>query len=187
MGLMQAAFQAGIAMPDRLSIIGFDDIDFAPYTIPPLTTISQSGVEMGRIATEVLLDMIDNAATAPRSATSSSARSSSSGDRPRRHSLRGLSGRTRPRLSSAGGGPTWPNIVRRTVNDKMDLIGSREALCQPYSANSDLSRAAPGASRLPRVSRPTSAAHVDEARARHGGGPAGSPYQSRRPFEALKI
>ena len=58
---MQAAFQAGIAMPDRLSIIGFDDIDFASYTIPPLTTISQSGVEMGRIATEVLLDMIDNA------------------------------------------------------------------------------------------------------------------------------
>jgi DNA-binding LacI/PurR family transcriptional regulator len=61
MGLMQAAYQAGIAMPDRLSIIGFDDIDFASYTIPPLTTISQSGVEMGRIATEVLLDMIDNA------------------------------------------------------------------------------------------------------------------------------
>jgi LacI family transcriptional regulator len=61
MGLMQAAYQAGIAMPDRLSIIGFDDIDFASYTIPPLTTISQSGVEMGRIATELLLDMIDNA------------------------------------------------------------------------------------------------------------------------------
>jgi DNA-binding LacI/PurR family transcriptional regulator len=61
MGLMQAAFRAGIAMPDRLSIIGFDDIDFASYTIPPLTTISQSGVEMGRIATEMLLDMIDNA------------------------------------------------------------------------------------------------------------------------------
>ena len=61
MGLMQAAFQAGIAMPDRLSIVGFDDIDFAAYTIPPLTTVSQDGVEMGRIAAEVLLDMIDNA------------------------------------------------------------------------------------------------------------------------------
>ena len=61
MGLMQAAFQAGIAMPGRISVIGFDDIDFASYTIPPLTTVSQNGVEMGRIATEVLLDMIDNA------------------------------------------------------------------------------------------------------------------------------
>jgi LacI family transcriptional regulator len=59
-GLMQAAFQAGIAMPERVSIVGFDDIDFAAYTIPPLTTISQNGVEMGRIATEVLFDMIDN-------------------------------------------------------------------------------------------------------------------------------
>ena len=61
MGLMQAAFQAGIAMPDRISIVGFDDIDFAAYTIPPLTTVSQDGVEMGRVATEVLLEMIDNA------------------------------------------------------------------------------------------------------------------------------
>ena len=61
MGLMQAAFQAGITMPGRVSIVGFDDIDFAAYTIPPLTTVSQNGVEMGRIATEVLLDMIDNA------------------------------------------------------------------------------------------------------------------------------
>jgi DNA-binding LacI/PurR family transcriptional regulator len=60
MGLMQAAFQAGIPMPGRLSIMGFDDIDFAAYTIPPLTTISQDGVEMGRLATEVLFDMIDN-------------------------------------------------------------------------------------------------------------------------------
>jgi DNA-binding LacI/PurR family transcriptional regulator len=61
MGLMKAAFEAGIPIPGRLSIVGFDDIDFAAYTTPPLTTVSQSGVEMGRIATELLLDMIDNA------------------------------------------------------------------------------------------------------------------------------
>jgi len=60
-GLMQAAFQAGIAMPDQLSIVGYDDIDLAPYTIPPLTTVSQAGVEMGRIAAELLFDMVDNA------------------------------------------------------------------------------------------------------------------------------
>ena len=42
-------------MPEDLSIVGFDDIDFAAFTIPPLTTISQGGVEMGRIAAEVLL------------------------------------------------------------------------------------------------------------------------------------
>jgi LacI family transcriptional regulator len=59
-GLMQAAHQAGIAIPDQLSIVGFDDIDMAPFTIPPLTTISQSGTEMGRAAIEVLLAMVED-------------------------------------------------------------------------------------------------------------------------------
>jgi LacI family transcriptional regulator, repressor for deo operon, udp, cdd, tsx, nupC, and nupG len=58
-GLMQAAFQAGITIPGRLSMIGYDDIDLAPYTIPPLTTISQAGVEMGRVVAGLLFDMID--------------------------------------------------------------------------------------------------------------------------------
>lgn len=58
-GLMQAAFQAGVAVPSRLSIVGFDDIDFAPFTIPPLTTVSQAGVEMGRIAAELLFEMVE--------------------------------------------------------------------------------------------------------------------------------
>ena len=57
-GLMRAAFDAGIAIPEQLSLVGFDDIDFAAFTIPPLTTISQSGVEMGRIAAELLFEMV---------------------------------------------------------------------------------------------------------------------------------
>jgi LacI family transcriptional regulator len=47
-------------VPDRLSIVGFDDIDIASFTIPPLTTVSQSGVEMGRTAAHMLLDMIES-------------------------------------------------------------------------------------------------------------------------------
>jgi len=58
-GLMQAAFQAGLAIPDRLSIVGYDDIDLAAYTIPPLTTVSQTGVEMGRAAAQLLFEMIE--------------------------------------------------------------------------------------------------------------------------------
>jgi DNA-binding LacI/PurR family transcriptional regulator len=58
-GLMQAAFQAGLTIPGRLSMVGYDDIDIAPYTIPPLTTISQTGVEMGRVAARLLFDMIE--------------------------------------------------------------------------------------------------------------------------------
>lgn len=61
-GLMRAAFEAGVRIPDHLSIVGYDDIDLAAYTIPPLTTISQTGVEMGRAAGELLFDMIDRSA-----------------------------------------------------------------------------------------------------------------------------
>jgi DNA-binding LacI/PurR family transcriptional regulator len=58
-GLLQAAFQARVVVPDQVSIVGFDDIDIAAFAIPPLTTISQSGVEMGRISANLLLDMIE--------------------------------------------------------------------------------------------------------------------------------
>ena len=58
-GLMQAAHQAGIVIPRDLSIVGFDDIDVAPFTIPPLTTISQEGIAMGEAAVELLLDMVE--------------------------------------------------------------------------------------------------------------------------------
>jgi DNA-binding LacI/PurR family transcriptional regulator len=64
-GIMQAAFQAGIAMPERLSIVGFDDIDMAAFTIPPLTTVSQSGVEMGSIAANMVFDMIEHETPGP--------------------------------------------------------------------------------------------------------------------------
>ena len=56
---MQAAYQAGMSMPGRLSVVGYDDIDLAPYTIPPLTTVTQTGVAMGHAATTLLLDMLD--------------------------------------------------------------------------------------------------------------------------------
>ena len=59
-GLIRAAFEAGIAIPDDLSIVGFDNIDITEFTIPPLTTVSQSGPEMGRVAAEILFDMIAN-------------------------------------------------------------------------------------------------------------------------------
>jgi len=61
-GLMQAAYQFGIAVPEQISIIGYDDIDVARYIVPPLTTINQSGVEMGYTATNLLLDMIEQEA-----------------------------------------------------------------------------------------------------------------------------
>lgn len=57
-GLMQAAFEAGIKIPQDLSIVGYDDIDVSRFLIPPLTTVSQLGFEMGYAATQMLIDMI---------------------------------------------------------------------------------------------------------------------------------
>jgi DNA-binding LacI/PurR family transcriptional regulator len=58
-GLIQAAYLLGIAIPDDVSLVGFDDIDIAEFTVPPLTTVRQSGVEMGRTAANLLMDMIE--------------------------------------------------------------------------------------------------------------------------------
>jgi hypothetical protein len=40
-------------------LLGQEEDHMAPYTIPPLTTVSQTGVDMGRAAAELLLSMID--------------------------------------------------------------------------------------------------------------------------------
>ena len=66
-GLMQAAYEAGLELPNDLSIVGYDDIDVSAFTIPPLTTVSQAGVDMGRRAADLLLSLI--AAGEPRDAS----------------------------------------------------------------------------------------------------------------------
>ena len=58
-GLLQAAYQHGVRVPEELSIVGFDDVDAAAYMIPPLTTVDQRGTEMGTLAARLILDMIE--------------------------------------------------------------------------------------------------------------------------------
>jgi len=57
-GAMDAIRDAGLRIPDDVSVIGFDDIPAAGLTHPPLTTVRQPMVEMGRQATRMLLDLI---------------------------------------------------------------------------------------------------------------------------------
>jgi DNA-binding LacI/PurR family transcriptional regulator len=59
-GVLMACREQGIAVPQQLSVIGFDDISIASYVTPPLTTIRQPKVELGRLATQVLLDYQDD-------------------------------------------------------------------------------------------------------------------------------
>lgn len=58
-GLLRAAYELDIPVPDRLSLVGYDDIDIARHIVPPLTTVSQHGFEMGRAAARLLFAMID--------------------------------------------------------------------------------------------------------------------------------
>ena len=59
-GVLIACKQRGIAVPGDLSVIGFDDIRIASYVSPALTTIHQPKVELGHLATEVMLDLLNN-------------------------------------------------------------------------------------------------------------------------------
>jgi DNA-binding LacI/PurR family transcriptional regulator len=54
------AFQeAGLRVPEDISVVGFDDIQSAAYVSPPLTTVRQPLVKMGEIAARTLLDRIE--------------------------------------------------------------------------------------------------------------------------------
>jgi len=57
-GALRALRRAGIAVPDGISVVGFDDIDLAAWTDPPLTTIRQPTDELGRWAVEHLADVL---------------------------------------------------------------------------------------------------------------------------------
>ncbi|MFZ0134383.1 MAG: LacI family DNA-binding transcriptional regulator [Desulfobacterales bacterium] len=65
-GALKAARQAGLAVPEQVSIAGHDDIGFAAYTQPPLTTVRVKSYDIGRRAVEVLLDEIDSGKCRPR-------------------------------------------------------------------------------------------------------------------------
>ena len=56
LGVLKAARQLGLKIPDQLAVIGFDDLDMAEYE--DLTTIRQHLDESGRIAIEILLSHI---------------------------------------------------------------------------------------------------------------------------------
>jgi DNA-binding LacI/PurR family transcriptional regulator len=58
-GLLTACYKHGLAVPGDLSVIGFDDIDMASYTFPPLTTIRQPRFDLGQRAMRMMLALLD--------------------------------------------------------------------------------------------------------------------------------
>jgi LacI family transcriptional regulator len=57
------AFQdAGVRVPEDVSVVGFDDVPIAVFSNPALTTVRQPLEEMGRIAARTLIDRIEKRA-----------------------------------------------------------------------------------------------------------------------------
>jgi len=64
LGVLKAARQLKIQVPEQLAVVGFDDLDLAEYT--DLTTIRQHLDESGRLAVEILLAQIESPSRPPR-------------------------------------------------------------------------------------------------------------------------
>lgn len=58
MGVLQGLAGHGIAVPEDIAIIGFDDIDFASAAVVPLSSVRQPSELMGETALRILLDQI---------------------------------------------------------------------------------------------------------------------------------
>jgi LacI family repressor for deo operon, udp, cdd, tsx, nupC, and nupG len=66
MGLIRGFTAAGVSVPDKISIAGFDDIEFASAYNPALTTVRQSRREMGACAAAMLIDLMEGEQLASR-------------------------------------------------------------------------------------------------------------------------
>ncbi len=60
LGALLAVRDAGLQCPQDISIMGFDDLDLAELTNPSLSSVSQSGYQLGTTAARILLDRIEH-------------------------------------------------------------------------------------------------------------------------------
>lgn len=58
-GALLACRVLKIAVPEQLSLVGFDDIELAQFVTPALTTIHQPKLRLGQVAAEMLLDLLE--------------------------------------------------------------------------------------------------------------------------------
>ena len=59
-GVIQAARSRGLRVPEDVSVVGFDDLEFSTIVTPPLTTVRQPLAEMGRTAVSMLVRLLEH-------------------------------------------------------------------------------------------------------------------------------
>jgi DNA-binding LacI/PurR family transcriptional regulator len=65
LGLLSALDEAGVRVPEEISVVGFDDVPEAPYYVPPLTTVRQDFTALGRRVVQVVLARITGTSIQP--------------------------------------------------------------------------------------------------------------------------
>jgi len=58
LGVLKAAQEGGVRVPDQLSVAGYDNVPGAELTVPPLTTVHQPSVEKGERAAALLVRLL---------------------------------------------------------------------------------------------------------------------------------
>jgi DNA-binding LacI/PurR family transcriptional regulator len=59
LGLLRAFRERGLSVPERVSVVGFDDVPEAEFFAPPLTTVRQDFDSVGRNSLHLLVDQIE--------------------------------------------------------------------------------------------------------------------------------
>jgi LacI family transcriptional regulator len=62
-GALSTVIKNGLSVPEDISIMGYDDLGMAKMIIPPLTTVRQPLYDIGKIAVEKLIQMIETGET----------------------------------------------------------------------------------------------------------------------------
>jgi DNA-binding LacI/PurR family transcriptional regulator len=65
-GVLHRAYDGGLRVPQDLSVVGFDDILFAEYTQPALTTVAVPRAEIGKVAFQALWAMLSDSSLSGR-------------------------------------------------------------------------------------------------------------------------
>jgi DNA-binding LacI/PurR family transcriptional regulator len=65
-GALAAIREFGLRVPEDISLMGFDDIEFTNYTSPPLSTVHVPSWDIGHLAVSLLMDFIESGDGVPR-------------------------------------------------------------------------------------------------------------------------